>query len=97
MRVREPTLMNAQHAPSRSTRKVRYEEAARHLGIPLSTLYALVHQKRVPHFRYGPRFVVFDLDELDNWMKQRRVGVETPQPDTDPEPPTGADNHGGRR
>lgn len=76
MRVREPALMNAQQALSSPSRKVRYDEAARHLGIPLSTLYALVHQRRVPHYRYGPRFVVFDLNELDHWMSARKVTAE---------------------
>lgn len=51
----------------------RYREAAAHLGIPLATLYALVHERRVPHYRYGPRFIRFDLDELDRWMAEHRV------------------------
>lgn len=70
MRVAEVALMNT---PQGTARRARYRDAARHLGIPLATLYALVHQKRVPHYRYGPRFVVFDLDELDRWMRERRV------------------------
>lgn len=76
MRVREPALMKTQQAPSSPSSKMRYDQAAQHLGIPLSTLYALVHQRRVPHYRYGPRFVVFDTAELDEWMNGRKVAAE---------------------
>lgn len=73
--MRKPSLVKTEEATSNASRKVRYNEAARILGMPVATLYALVHQKRVPHYRYGPRFVVFDLGELEQWLAQRRVAA----------------------
>ena len=50
-----------------------YQQAATRLGITLSTLYSLVHQRRVPHVRLGPRFVRFKPAELDAWVEAHRV------------------------
>lgn len=50
-----------------------YQEAATFLRVPLGTLYAWVHQKRVPHIRLGPRAVRFDLAELRTWLESQRV------------------------
>ena len=47
-----------------------YSEAAALLGVPKGTLYALVHQNRVPHIRLGKRFVRFDEDRLRAWMRE---------------------------
>jgi len=37
-----------------------YQQAAEILGLPRGTLYALVHQNRVPHIRLGRRLIRFD-------------------------------------
>lgn len=52
-----------------------YKDAAKLLGVPLGTLYAWVHQKRVPHIRLGRRAVRFDREALRNWIASRRVEV----------------------
>ena len=51
---------------------VTYKEAAEFLGIPTSSLYALVSQKRVPFVSYGPRYKRFDTDALRKWVDQHR-------------------------
>ena len=76
---------------------MRYDAAAKHTGIKLSTLYALVHQKRVPHYRYGPRFVLFDLDELDAWILQHRVADAEGTPAAGDLAASGSDRRGGDR
>ncbi len=58
---------------------IGYAEAARRLGIPLGTLYALVSQRRVPHHRLGPRFVKFDPEALDVWIGDRAIGPTVPK------------------
>ncbi|MGQ0506798.1 MAG: helix-turn-helix transcriptional regulator [Myxococcaceae bacterium] len=50
-----------------------YPEAARVLGLALGTLYAMVHQRRIPHVRLGPRLVRFRRNELDAWLAGRSV------------------------
>lgn len=49
-----------------------YKKAAAFLDMPLGTLYALVHQRRIPFVRFGKRMVRFDLDELQAWVDARR-------------------------
>lgn len=53
--------------------RLNYAEAAAHLGLKLGTLKAMVCRKEVPHIRLGPRLVVFDSSELDEWLLARRV------------------------
>lgn len=52
---------------------VTYPEAADLLGVQLSTLYSLVHAKRVPHVRIGPRFVRFSRRALQAWIGSHTV------------------------
>ena len=52
---------------------LNYSQAAALLGVPKGTLYALVHQNRVPHIRLGKRFVRFDEERLRAWMREHRV------------------------
>ena len=57
--------------------RVRYKEASSHTGIPEGTLRALVCTKRIPHIRIGPRMVLFDLAQLDQWLAERTVAPTT--------------------
>jgi excisionase family DNA binding protein len=52
-----------------------YQEAAKLLAVPIGTLYAWVHQKRVPHVRLGSKVVRFDRAELQVWIDAKRVGA----------------------
>jgi len=53
--------------------RLSYAEAAKHLGLKIGTLRALVCREGVPHIRLGPRLVVFDRDALDTWLTERAV------------------------
>ena len=53
--------------------RVRYKQASEHTGLPEGTLRAKVCRKQIPHYRVGPRCVLFDLAELDEWMDSMRV------------------------
>ena len=44
---------------------------ARYLGIRLSTVYSLVEEKKVPHYRIG-RQIRFRRSEVDEWMEGQR-------------------------
>jgi excisionase family DNA binding protein len=52
-----------------------YIETARLLGLPVGTVYALVHQRRIPHVRLGPRLVRFRKEELDEWIARQQVAA----------------------
>ena len=51
----------------------RYESAAKFLGIPVGSLYALVHEKRIDHVRLGARTVLFEQHALEAFLKAHRV------------------------
>ena len=52
---------------------IGYEEASVFLGIPKGTLYAYVSDRRIPHYRLGPRSVKFSLNELETWLNNYKI------------------------
>ena len=52
-----------------------YEGASRCTGIKKSTLAWMVHRRKIPHIRLGPRMVRFRISELETWMEERSVAV----------------------
>ena len=69
--------MSEQNKPARgddgSDDCLRYRQASSYTGIKLATLYALVHQQRVPHFRLSGRLVLFSKRALDAWLAEHAV------------------------
>ena len=56
--------------------KLDYKQTAKLLGVSVGTLYALVFQKRIPHIRFGNRFVRFSRSEIEAWMAAFRVEAQ---------------------
>ena len=54
---------------------IDYKKASQVLGIPMGTLYSWVSKKHVPHHRFGPRLVRFEVAELDKWVVSHRVSI----------------------
>jgi excisionase family DNA binding protein len=52
---------------------VGYGKAAEHFDIKIASLYALVHERRIPHIRLGKRLVRFCLEDLEAWFNEHRV------------------------
>ena len=50
-----------------------YKVASEHTGIPEGTLRAKVSRKQIPHYRVGKRSVLFDLEELSEWLATMHV------------------------
>jgi excisionase family DNA binding protein len=50
-----------------------YSEVRDVTGLPLGSLYSMVHHKAIPHVRLGPRLVRFPSDEIDAWLNAHRV------------------------
>lgn len=52
-----------------------YAQTAQFLGVPIGTLYAWVHQRRIPHFRLSPRAVRFSRSALTGWLGRHAVAI----------------------
>jgi excisionase family DNA binding protein len=50
-----------------------YDLAERVTGIRRSTLYALVHEQRIPHVRLSGRLVRFRRADLEGWLASHSV------------------------
>lgn len=53
------------------------KEAAAYLGLKASYLYRLTSQRRIPHYKYGGRIVLFDRAALEAWKRRRMQAVPT--------------------
>ena len=54
-----------------------YGEVAALLKMPIGTLYALVHQKRIPHVRLGRRLVRFRRSDVETLLTASHVSVNS--------------------
>ena len=52
-----------------------FDEAAAYLSMSKSTLYKLTAKKEIPHYKPN-RFVFFERNELDNWIRAAAVKTE---------------------
>jgi excisionase family DNA binding protein len=76
----EVSIATLADLPSLTTRRlVGYPGAAAVLAVPVGTVKSWVSRGQVPHIRLTPRLVRFDLDELEQWIADRRVSP-TPSP-----------------
>lgn len=56
---------------SDTTRYMTYDQVSDFLQMPKGTLYALVHQKKIPHIRIGPRTVRFSEQAIQKWLEKK--------------------------
>lgn len=54
---------------------VNYDGASKLTSIKKPTLAWMVHKRKIPHIRLGPRMVRFRISELAKWMEERSVPV----------------------
>lgn len=52
-------------------------EAAAYLGLKVSYVYKLTSTKQIPHYKYGGRRIVFELEALEDWRKQKMIPIPT--------------------
>lgn len=52
---------------------VGYAGISKITGMPIGTLYSLVNQKRIPHFRIGKRHVLFSVVEIRQWLNKHKI------------------------
>jgi len=49
-------------------------EIANFLGVKESTIRAWVHTRQIPYYKIG-RLVKFKLEEIEQWIQEKRVEV----------------------
>lgn len=52
-----------------------YKQTAEFLGFNLSTMYAYVCRKRIPHIRISGRAIRFSPTEIRKWVEDKKVEV----------------------
>lgn len=50
------------------------KELSEYLDIPIGTLYAWTHQRKIPHLKLG-KTLKFDLQKIEVWLKKKEVKV----------------------
>lgn len=73
-----PKVPDATSQPKNDDPLLTYQETSVLLGIPVNTLYGLIHQHRIPHIRLSGRMIRFNRSELEAWLDERRVAVRPP-------------------
>jgi len=53
---------------------IEKEQVAQQLGVSINTLYAWIHQKRIPYVKIGS-LVKFDQYDIDVWIEEKKVKV----------------------
>jgi len=53
-------------------RYIGIDDLAQYIGLPKGTLYVWVCQRKIPYLKMG-RLLRFDLREIDNWMKDKKI------------------------
>lgn len=62
------------------TRYLTYQEAADFIRVPIGSLRAMVHAKKIPHVRIGPRTVTFELADLEKWLANQVIQAKPVEP-----------------
>ena len=50
-------------------------EVSEYLGLRPSTIYAMTHTRRIPHYKRG-NILRFRQDEIDEWMEGGKIETE---------------------
>lgn len=50
-----------------------YKQVSERFAPPVNTLYNMVAENRIPHVRFGSRFVRFSEAEIERWIQDHRV------------------------
>jgi len=67
----KPTKSTKSTKPLKEVRFISYAEACRIVGLSKQTMYALVKEQKIPHYRMAQRIVRFDPVELEEWLETR--------------------------
>jgi len=57
-----------------ANRLISVDDVSQRLGVKIKTVYGWVHARRIPFVKVG-RLVRFDLIDVNDWLRQRKVEV----------------------
>ena len=63
------------HTLLASKKVLTVQDVAALTGLSLSTLYQMTSKQQIPHYKPTGKHVYFDRGEIEEWMKQNRVGT----------------------
>ena len=52
------------------------EEIAKYLHKEVNTIYQMTHKRIIPHMKVGGT-LLFDKEEIDNWLKTKKVQIRS--------------------
>lgn len=61
------------HRRAQPRPKLTAEQAGEFMGLTARQVLELARQGRLPHIRYSPRIVRFDLDDIEAWVESQKV------------------------
>ena len=53
-------------------RLLTYQQLEEQFGIKVATAAVMVRKRRIPFIRFGPRFVRFDIRDIERWITENR-------------------------
>lgn len=59
--------------------KLTAAQAGEYMGLTARQVLDLARQGRLPHIRYSPRIVRFDVDDIEAWIEARKQGPVRPR------------------
>jgi excisionase family DNA binding protein len=68
----DPYTSHSQYIKMNEKRLLNKRQVAEYLGFKIYTIDAWVSQRRIPYIKIGTA-VRFDLDEIEAWLKERKV------------------------
>lgn len=71
-RLYEKNVDNVKSKMSPGRRFLGVKELAEYLGIPINTLRSWVWLRKIPYVKLG-KIVKFDLRDIEEWIKERKV------------------------
>lgn len=61
-----------QNSESPKPRLLTYKQLEQLFGIKVATAAVMVRKGRIPYVRFGPRFVRFDIRDIERWIAENR-------------------------
>jgi len=53
-------------------RLLTYQQLEDQFGIKVATAAVMVRASRIPYVRFGPRFIRFDIRDIERWISENR-------------------------
>jgi len=57
-------------------RLLTYKQLEQRYGIKVTTAVSLVREERIPHVRFGRRFIRFDVEQIEQWIARHQVATD---------------------